>query len=470
MNEDIFDSQVTDKHLEVIGVNPIPKESRTHNPGKIFNFWAMASASATTPLVGLLLAGTGLFNMFAVITIALVIGIVPAGLFSNMGRQMPISALVVSRKTYGYFTSNGLSLLYTFVNLGWFGVNDATGGEILALLTHSSPIIWFIVIGILQIILVMFGLKWLEYFYRYTSVLLIVVYAILTYYLITLFKVNFGVLTAQTVPINWGVDVNTILAFSLLSWTYKISTATRFAKPESKKEKKWTKIAYFIAAPIGITVPVFLMGVIGYASNIYAGNWNIAAISFPAKSTALILLLGIAAFGASLAVIHTNAMNLYPSTVDLLAGVQSTFKNKEKEKWAQPISTIVLGVFGIILAIAGILSHIETFLNLVADLLFPYTFILIVDWYLNLRKTAKLRDFYTIPKTFSGNFNFNAVFATVVGILINFLGLGMLNPIFNYFPQQVFGSLIAALIYVGLFYITKSKVPTMTKTEEVETE
>lgn len=202
MNEDIFDSQVTDKHLEVIGVNPIPKESRTHRPGKIFNFWAMASASATTPLVGLLLAGTGLWNMLAVISIALIIGIVPAGLFSNMGRQMPISALVVSRKTYGYFTSNGLSLLYTFVNLGWFGVNDATGGEILALLTHSSPIIWFIVIGILQIILVMFGLKWLEYFYRYTSVLLIVVYAILTYYLITLFKVNFAVLTTQTIPIQ----------------------------------------------------------------------------------------------------------------------------------------------------------------------------------------------------------------------------------------------------------------------------
>ncbi|MFG1389642.1 purine-cytosine permease family protein [Acidiplasma aeolicum] len=465
MNEDVFDTQVTEKHLEVIGVNPIPKESRTHSPGKIFNFWAMASASATTPLIGLLLAGTGLWNMVLVITIALVIGIIPAGLFSNMGRQIPLSALVVSRKTYGYWTSNGLSLLYTFVNLGWFGVNDATGGEILALLTHSSPVIWFIVIGILQILLVMFGLKWLEYFYRYTSILLIVVYAILTYYLITLFHVNFGALTAQTVPINWGIDINLVLAFSILSWTYKISTATRFAKPETRNEKKWTKIAYFIAAPIGIIVPVFLMGIIGYASNIYAGNWNLAAVSFPVKNTALLLLLGVAAFGASLAVIHTNAMNLYPSTVDLLAGIQPAFKKKQKEKLAQPVSTAILGVFGIILAIAGILTHIETFLNLIADLLFPYTFILIVDWYLNLRKTAKIRDFYTIPKTFSGNFIINAVLATVIGVLINFFGLGMLNPIFNYFPQQVFGSLVAALSYIILFYATNARYKPATEKE-----
>ncbi len=448
MNEEFSKLEVSENHLEVIGVNPIPEKERTHTPGKIFNFWAMASASATTPLVGLLLFGTGFWNMTIMILVALAIGIIPAGLFSNMGRQIPLTALVVSRKTYGYYTSNGMSLFYTFVNLGWFGLNDATGGLILSALTHTNAYIWFVIMGILQILLVMFGLKWLEYFYRYTSIILIIVYGILAYYLFSLYHVNFGALVKQTVPINWGVDVNTILAFSILSWTYKISTATRFAKPQRKNESKFAKFNYLVAAPLGIILPVFLMGYIGYASQIYAGNWNIAAISFPVHNTVLLVLLGVAAFAASLAVIHTNAMNLYPSTADLLAGIQPIFKKIKKEEIAQPVSTIFLGVVGIILAIVGILQHIESFLLLVADLLFPYTFILIVDWYINLRKTAKLKDFYEIPKTFRGNFNINAMVATIIGVLINFLGLGPLDPIFSYFPQQVFGSLVAAFVFI----------------------
>ncbi len=470
MNEEFSKLEVSENHLEVIGVNPIPDKERTHTPGKIFNFWAMASASATTPLIGLLLFGTGFWNMTIMILIALAIGIIPAGLFSNMGRQIPLTALVVSRKTYGYYTSNAMSLFYTFVNLGWFGLNDATGGFILAALTHTSPYIWFIVMGVLQILLVMFGLKWLEYFYRYTSIILIVVYGILAYYLFTLYHVNFGVLAKQTVPINWGLDVNTILAFSILSWTYKISTATRFAKPETKNESKFTKFNYLVAAPLGIILPVFLMGYIGYASQLYAGYWNIAAISFPVHNTALLVLLGVAAFAASLAVIHTNAMNLYPSTADLLSGIQPIFKKIKMEEKAQPISTIFLGVVGIILAIVGILGHIVFFLLLVADLLFPYTFILIADWYLNLKKTAKIKDFYEIPKTFRGNFNISAVVGTIIGILINFLGLGPLDTIFSYFPQQVFGSLVAAFTFIVLSKYVFKEVTTNNKKEKSDNE
>lgn len=67
-----------------------------------------------------------------------------------MGRQFPVPALVVSRKTYGYLTSNALSFLYTIVNVGWFGLNDTTGGLIVASLTHTNPIPWYIFLGLFK--------------------------------------------------------------------------------------------------------------------------------------------------------------------------------------------------------------------------------------------------------------------------------------------------------------------------------
>ncbi|EQD37194.1 purine-cytosine permease related protein, partial [mine drainage metagenome] len=106
-------AEVSKNGIEVIGVNPIPKNSRTIGSRRVFIFWAMASASALTPLLGLLLIKLGITDMLLAMFFGFLIGLIPAGLFAEMGRQIPVPALVVSRKTYGYGTSSALSLLYT---------------------------------------------------------------------------------------------------------------------------------------------------------------------------------------------------------------------------------------------------------------------------------------------------------------------------------------------------------------------
>ncbi len=98
----------------------------------------MTSASATTPLVGFLLYPYGLWYMIAAIVATWAIFVVPVGLFSEMGRRLPLSALVVSRGNFGWSATFGLSILFTFVNMAWFGLNTATGAEVLAALTHTG--------------------------------------------------------------------------------------------------------------------------------------------------------------------------------------------------------------------------------------------------------------------------------------------------------------------------------------------
>jgi purine-cytosine permease-like protein len=418
------------KEVETIGILPIPERMRKISSIDVFIFWAMASASAATPLVGYLLFGVGIPDFILIISLATLIGIIPAGLFSEIGRQKPIVSLIQARGTFGYYPANALSLLYTFVNMGWFGLNLAVGAEILFAVSGLSITFWSIILGIIQIVLVIFGAKWLNYFYKFTSPLLIISYAILAYYLFSYYHPNISSMMSPTVAVNWGLMINLVLTFSILSWAYKITTITRFAKPYTK-----SSLYYFLSPGLGIMLPVFLMGLLGYISQDTTGNWNLAAIYSPGDPIWVL----VAAIGASIAIIHTNSMNLYPAVADLLVSTDAFMKKMKIYKSSQPIASISLGLVSIILAILGILNYVENFLLLVGDLILPFTFILIIDWYTGLRN-SDINSFY-----YNNGIKLKAIIAIGIGFLLNYYNIyGIVG---EYFPYQVLGSLIAASIY-----------------------
>ncbi|MGO9959056.1 MAG: purine-cytosine permease family protein [Solirubrobacteraceae bacterium] len=421
--------------IETVGVAPVPEEQRTMTPGKMFIVWLMASASATTPLIGFLLFHYGLAYLIAAIVVAFLIGVIPAGLFSEMGRQVPLTALVVARKSFGWDGSLLFSALFTVVNLGWFGLNTEIGASILSSITHSSTYLWDVIVGGVEIVLVLFGMKWLERFYRYTSGILIVCYLALTVYLITHYTLHYP---KQTVPMNWGSALTVVLTFSLLAWTYKLSTTSRFAVPSAKT--KGTRASYFLAPSIGIMLAVLVMGVVGTYSQQATGSWNIALLGAHISGWGFV-----AAMGAALAVLHTNAMNLYPSTVDLLVVLNNVHR---RMRWEQPLATVILGVGGTVLAIAGILQHVSTLLNDAGDLVIPFTFVMLMDWIYVQRRRTSAEAFFEHPVGRAGRFVPSAIGAVIVGFVIGYWGDRFLPGFFyNTLPVPVVGGVVAAVLY-----------------------
>jgi purine-cytosine permease-like protein len=421
--------------IETVGVNPVPESQRTMTPGKMFIVWMMASASATTPLIGFLLYPYGLTYMISAIVIAWIIAAIPAGLFSEMGREVPLSALVVSRKTFGWDGSLLFSALFTVVNLGWFGLNTDVGASILSSITHSSSYLWDVIIGGIQIVLVLFGMKWLEIFYRYTIGILVVCYLALTIYLVTHYTLHYP---HQTKPMNWGLALTTVLTFSLLAWTYKLSTTSRFAV--SSERTGGRRASYFLLPSIGIIASVLIMGVLGAYSQQATGNWNIALLGAHITGWG-----AVAAIGASLAVIHTNAMNLYPSTVDLLVVLNNVHR---KMRWEQPIATVILGVGGTALAIAGILSHVSTLLNDAGDVIIPFTFVMLVDWLYVQKRRTKAAAFFVPPTDLRSRFVPSAIAAVGIGFALAFWGSDFLPGFFyNILPLPVVAATVSALLY-----------------------
>ena len=430
--------------VETVGVVPVPDDQRKITPVKLFNVWAMASASATTPLIAGLLYEYGLTNLILAIVIAWLIGLVPAGLFSEMGREVPLTALIVARKTYGHIGAFLLSALFTLVNAGWFGLNTAIGGQILNSLIPVSGSFWLWLVGGAQIVLVLFGMKWLEYFYRYTALIFVLCYVALAIYLFVQFRPPYPEATAT---MNWGFSLTTILSFSILAWTYKISTVSRFAVP-ADQTRRFTKVSYFLAPSVGIMLAVLLMGVVGIYSQEAIGDWNVALLgnSIPVWGM-------VAAIGVALAIIHTNAMNLYPATIDLLVALNTL---REPRRWEQPVATVLLGVVATLLAVGGILDRVQGFLDGIGDVVFPFTFVMLADWLWVQRRRTPTPEFYEQPRTMRDRLFWPGIVSFLIGFVVNVWGEDFLPGFFyNVLPLPVVGAVLAAMIHIALAMLTR---------------
>lgn len=420
--------------IETVGVLPVPQAERTMTSGKLMVVWLMASASAMTPLIGLLLFHFGMTDMILAIVASWLISFIPAGLFSEMGREVPLTGLIVARKTYGRVGAFLFAVLFTFVNMGWFGLNTAVAGEVLNAIFHATGSLWFWVIGAAQVILVLFGMKWLEYFYRYTSILLLVCYGALTWYLFTHFHT---IIPHATVPMQWGTAITTVVSFSILAWTYKLSTVSRFCVPKTGQSGN---ARYFLAPSVGIMLAVLLMGIVGMDAQQATGNWNVALLGphIPVWGLA-------AALGVALAIIHTNAMNLYPSTVDLLVALNTLRKST---RWEQPVATIILGVLSTILAVLGILNHVSGFLDAIGDVIVPFTFIMLVDWLWVQRRKTPADAFFAHPETSRDWVNWASIIAFAAGLAFCLWGADLAPGAFaTVLPLPVVGGLVSAVIY-----------------------
>lgn len=359
------------QQIETIGIETVPEKERCMSPWRYFLVWFMASNSATTPVIGYLLFPLGLQGLLVAMACALVLGLVPAGLVTMMGRQVPLSALVIARRPFGSHGAMVLSALFTLINVVWFGLNSEVAGELLGAALPGGKALWIAVVGVVQTLLVLFGMHLLQAIYRVTSGILLVALGWLAYMLIENYHVDFhdllAVSTASHASMSLAEGIAVILNFSLFAWTYKLSTVSRFCRPHG------APIGYFMAAPVGIMMSMVLMGVLGFTSQMATGSWNagLMVADRPIVGPIVACLLG-------LAIIQTNALNLYPSTIDALVCLR-TFR--PAQWWQEPAATLLLGLLATTAALGGILSRITGLLTWVEHLIIPFTCILLLDWY-----------------------------------------------------------------------------------------
>ena len=429
--------------FETLGIAPVPDSERNMRPASLFVIWGLASASATTPVIGLVLKGIGLTNFIWANVLALLVGLVPSMLLAHMGRQVPIISMVMARRTYGIAGATLLSVLYTVVGAGWFGLNTDVGGQILGTLFPGHGALWYVVLGVIQIALVFFGMEVLEKFYNYTALVFLACYAVLAWYLFSRYRF---VMPVTSGAVNWGTDIDLILSFSLLAWAYIFPTVTRFCPPASPAERSLDRALYMLAPSVGVMAAVLVMGALGLIALSMTGDWNLALLgkSLPVWGE-------VSAIGVILAIAHTNAMNLYPAVTTLLA---ANTGGGSTHRMLQPSLVIVLGIFSTVLAVLGILDFIQGFLSMLGSLLFPFSFILVVDWFHGRYYEDAVSLFYRKARRFTDWFSWPAPWAIAmlaVGVALGQSEHWLPASLIRYVPWQVCSALlVTAVYYAGL--------------------
>jgi purine-cytosine permease-like protein len=185
---------------------------------------------------------------------------------------------------------------------------------------------------------------------------------------------------------------------------------------------------------------VLVLGVVGMFSQEATGNWNVALLG-----TKLSWVGTVAAIGVVLAIIHTNAMNLYPSTIDLLVAANTLLPPR---RWEQPAGTLVLGILSTLLAVAGILGHISSFLDSIGDALFPFTFIMLVDWIYVQRRATPTEAFFRAPRSLPEWLSLPAAFAFAIGCAFSIWFHDVAPGWFNdQVPIPYIGALLSGVVY-----------------------
>ncbi|MBU2767954.1 hypothetical protein HAP94_17675 [Acidithiobacillus ferrivorans] len=426
-------------NIETIGVEPIPDKMRNMSAYTLLVMWLVTPASASAPLIGFLLYNAGFYDFLLLILLSTLLGIIPGVIMTEMGRTIPLISVVASRLTFGTGGSILFSVVFSILSLSWFAVSFDVGIDILRRLLDFREMYLFIFMGISEFILVLFGVRLMEKLYYFSASFFIIMYGYLTYHLITRFGFS---LPLGGKSFNWGNDIDLLLTAGILGWAFEFSTISRFCKRLQSNEGSIRKILYMLAPSVGVMTAIFFFGTVGMISYHITGHWNIAIIG-----TSHSLFSTIAAFGVVLSIISHNAMNLYPSITKVVYMVNEIIA---PHPLIQPSVALALTGLGTVLAMNNILSHYETYLQVAGAMLFPFTFIFIVDWYTNERYKMALSDFSITPGTCRDIFLRPAPLALLCflfGVVLSYYKLTTSYWMLRYVPWEYCSSVLSGVIY-----------------------
>jgi cytosine permease len=323
------------------------------------------------------------------------------------------------------FGENGAKLIVGLViglsTLGWFGIQSNIAGasfsKILVEMNGPEIPIWLSSVfwGSIMVLTAVFGFKYLKWL-NYIAVPAIII--LLIYGLVITFQTHsFGEILNFTPKENMpllqaiGFTIGFISVGGVISPDYN-----RFAA---------TKKDAILGSLLGIIPSALCLLAIGAILAITQGTYDIVEIfstlGFPFLAMSILIL----------ATWTSNVINIYSSGLAFNNLFNRGNENRSK-------TTLIVGVFGILLAALGVLSHFMSFISLLTITITPIAGVMISD--------------YFISQTYKENaqkINWKGIFSWMSGVI---LMLSMTSEIKN-----IMGIISAAIVYYILQEITKER-------------
>ena len=323
------------------------------------------------------------------------------------------------------FGENGAKLIVGLViglsTLGWFGIQSNIAGasfsKILVEMNGPEIPIWLSSVfwGSIMVLTAVFGfkyLKWLNYI-AVPAIIILLIYGLVITFQTHSFGEILNFTPKEKMPLLQaiGFTIGFISVGGVISPDYN-----RFAA---------TKKDAILGSLLGIIPSALCLLAIGAILAITQGTYDIVEIfstlGFPFLAMSILIL----------ATWTSNVINIYSSGLAFNNLFNRGNENRSK-------TTLIVGVFGILLAALGVLSHFMSFISLLTITITPIAGVMISD--------------YFISQTYKENaqkINWKGIFSWMSGVI---LMLSMTSEIKN-----IIGIISAAIVYYILQEITKER-------------
>jgi nucleobase:cation symporter-1, NCS1 family len=167
--------------IETRGIISVPPDARYGRPYRLFTLWFAPQITPVTFFIGALGPAFGLsfWQSFWIIIIANLIATIPLGILSTWGPSTGMAQLPLSRTAYGKSVALPAMLNWATCIL-WQGFDNVFGVTALHLLLHVP--LWSGVLLVLggQLLLGIVGYEAVHLFQKYMTIVLAIIFAILT--------------------------------------------------------------------------------------------------------------------------------------------------------------------------------------------------------------------------------------------------------------------------------------------------
>jgi NCS1 family nucleobase:cation symporter-1 len=369
--------------VEPGGIEAIPASKRHGSPWQLFATWSAPNLEFATVFVGVIAVaffGLGFWQAILAIVIGNALGAATQGILSTWGPREGLAQLVLSRTAFGLRGNILPAAINTVMaGLGWFAVNSVSGAFALATLTGMPTWLALIIIVILEVALAFVGHDLVQFFERYASIVLGVIFLIATVAVFS--EKGVGPSLGHSAITFGGFTLTVAAAFGYAAgWNPYASDYSRYLP----KSTSTAKIAW--AAGLGNFVSCTILMAAG-AAVAAGGSYNPDALNqahqFVKGMPTWIADLTLVAIAVG--AIAANALNIYSGAMSFLAaGIKISFRLR------RAIIAVGFGVIGFIIALIALPNagaSYENFLLVIAYWIAPWLGIVLTDRLLR-RRTA----------------------------------------------------------------------------------
>ncbi len=412
--------------IEIRSIDYVPSRERTGRLSDQATIWFAGSAhllSLATGAIGITL-GLNLSWTLIALLCGNILGTIPVAAHATQGPHLGLPQMVQSRPQFGRY---GALFIWALAVVVYFG-NVVLGGNVLGLAGaelsgNGNPSVWAIALGVVVIVLAIFGHHWLHVAQRIVSIALIIAVA--------LFLIGLAVTEALPASaFDLGGTFDAALFFTVvsasaafqLSWAFYVSDYSRYMPAHTRR----SSILGFTSA--GLIFGIMAFEVVGAvcaallpSEGLIAGLHQVGDALFPGMGAIMIVTGGLGLLGVT-------AMSVYGGSLTLITALDS-IRPIVANRRIRVVTILIMGIVGVVAAALlpddFIATSFVTVLTVLAYLMAPWTSVNLSDFFLVRRGHYSVREMFKRDGMY-GLWNWRGLtaYAVTLAIMIPFMNLG----------------------------------------------